>query len=202
MISYNMKENSNLAEITHFISYIDQLKNVIRKNGLHDGSREENTAEHSWHAALSAQLLASYANFPVDVAKVTQMLLIHDLIEIEAGDTFVYDPDAMAEQESAEIKAADHVFGLLPNEQEEKFRSLWDEFEARKTHEAKFAKAIDRFLPIFSNIQNGGFSWLPHRVSQAQVRELVSIIYDGSTQLGKQVDTMLDEAVKQGALLP
>lgn len=197
-----MKEDIRLTEITHFISYIDQLKNVIRKNGLHDGSREENTAEHSWHAALSAQLLAPYANFPVDVAKVTRMLLIHDLIEIEAGDTFVYDSDAMADQEIAENKAADHVFGLLPDEEAEKFRSLWDEFEARETPEAKFAKAIDRFLPIFSNIQNSGFSWLPHRVSQTQVRELVSIIYDGSTQLGERVDAMLNEAVNRGALLP
>jgi len=197
-----MAENTKLIKITQFISYVDQLKNVIRKNGLHDGSREENTAEHSWHAALSAQLLAPYANFPVDVAKVTRMLLIHDLIEIEAGDSFVYDPDAMAEQESAENKAADHVFGLLPDEEAVKFRSLWDEFEARETDDAKFAKAIDRFLPILSNIQNNGFSWLPYHVSQAQVRDLVSIIYEGSTPLGEQVDAMLDEAVEKGALLP
>lgn len=197
-----MDQRTALQKNIEFISYIDGLKNVIRKNGLHDGSREENTAEHSWHAALSAQLLAPYANFPVDIAKVTQMLLIHDLIEIEAGDAFVYDADAMAEQESAENKAADHVFGLLPDKESEKLRSLWDEFEARETDEAKFAKAIDRFLPIFSNIQNGGFSWLPHRISQTQVREMVRIIYDGSRQLGEQVDIMLDEAVKKGALLP
>lgn len=197
-----MNQRTALQKNIDFISYIDGLKQIIRKNGLHDGSREENTAEHSWHAALSAQLLAPHANFPIDTAKVIRMLLVHDLIEIEAGDSFVYDADAMAKQESAETRAADHVFGLLPNEEANKLRSLWEEFEARKTHEAKFAKAIDRFLPIFSNIQNGGFSWLPYRVSQAQVRELVSIIYDGSTQLGEMVDAMLDEAVEKGALLP
>ncbi len=112
-----MTANNPLQQTLDFIGYIDQLKNVIRRNALWDGSRPENTAEHSWHAALSAQLLAPYANQPIDVDRVTRMLLIHDLIEIEAGDTFVYDAEGMENQEAAELKAAQIVFGSLPEEQ-------------------------------------------------------------------------------------
>jgi len=197
-----MENKEDLINIISFISYIDQLKQVTRKNALHDGSRPENTAEHSWHAAFSAVLLSQYANQAVDPNKVIKMLLIHDLIEIEAGDTFVYDQKEVAKQEKSEIKAAELVFGRLPDEQGERFKSLWEEFEARETPEAKFAKAIDRFLPLYSNIINKGYSWQPYNITKSQVREVASIIQDGSTMLWDLVEEMLDLAVDEGYLDP
>lgn len=197
-----MTKNDPFPNIISFIGYIDQLKMVIRKNGLHYSSRPENTAEHSWHAAFSALLLSQYANQPIDTNKVIKMLLIHDLIEIEAGDTFVYDQKEVAEQEKSEINAAELVFGRLPDEQGERLKSLWEEFEARETPEAKFAKAIDRFLPLYSNIINKGYSWQPYDVNQSQVREIASIIQDGSTRLWNLVDEMLNNAVDKGYLNP
>ncbi|HEY9122197.1 MAG TPA: HD domain-containing protein [Brevefilum sp.] len=197
-----MLEKHSLLEIIDFISYIDQLKNVIRKNGLHDASREENTAEHSWHAALSALLLAPYADQAVDIDRVIKMLLIHDLVEIEAGDTFVYNREEVAKQGSSEAQAANIILSKLPEQQGEMLQNLWDEFEARETPEAKFAKAIDRFLPLYSNIINHGYSWLPYGVTQNHVREINCIIKDGSTGLWGLVQEMLDEAVQEGYLNP
>ena len=195
-------EQEMLEKAVDFIGYIDRLKSVTRMNGLHDGSRQENTAEHSWHAALSAVLLAPYANFPVDVDRVVKMLLIHDLIEIEAGDTFVYHPEELAAQEAAEAQAAEVIFQRLPSDQNTLVKSLWEEFEARSTPEAKFAKAIDRFLPIYSNLRNSGFSWRPHGISQSQVRELAETIRAGSTELYQWVDLELKNAVEDERLLP
>lgn len=191
-----------VSQIVDFVGYIDRLKSVTRMNGLHDSSRQENTAEHSWHAALSAHLLAPYANFPVDEDQVVKMLLIHDLIEIEAGDSFVYDPEEMAAQETAEVQAAQVVFQRLPQHQAVTLKSLWEEFEARRTPEAKFAKAIDRFLPIYSNLMNGGFSWKPHQISQSQVREQTETIKEGSIQLWLWIDQALTNAVEAGYLQP
>lgn len=130
------------------------------------------------------------------------MLLIHDLIEIEAGDTFVYDQSGVAEQDHAEKKAAGVVFGKLPEEKGDPLKHLWEEFEARETQEAKFAKAIDRFLPLYSNIINKGYSWKPHNVTQSEVREIASIIKDGSTKLWDLVEKMLTYAVDEGYLNP
>lgn len=198
----SIKQRASILDIISFISYIDQLKGVIRKNGLHDGSRRENTAEHSWHAAFSALLLSHYANQPIDINKVIQMLLIHDLIEIEAGDTFVYDQKEVSVQDQAEAEAAMEVFGRLPEEQGNPLSDLWEEFEARETPEAKFAKAIDRFLPLYSNIINKGYSWHPYKVTQSQVKKIGSIIQDGSTELWDLVQEMLDNAVDEGYLNP
>lgn len=197
-----MEEKQAFHEIIDFISYIDQLKNVTRKNGLHDHSREENTAEHSWHAAISGLLLAPYANQPVAVDKVVKMLLIHDLVEIEAGDTFIYDEQEVAKQHNTEMDAAEKIFKRLPDDQGKLLKDLWEEFEARKTPEAKFAKAIDRFLPLYSNFINKGYSWQPYHVSQSQVREIASIIQDGSNKLWNMVEEMLDKAVQEGYLNP
>ena len=193
-------DESNFANLIDFVGYIDQLKSVIRRNALHDRSRAENTAEHSWHAALSAIVLAPYANDPVDIHKVSQMLLIHDLVEIEAGDTFVYDTEKVAEQEQAESQAADLVFRQLPKALGDDLRRLWDEFEARQTPDAKYAKAIDRFLPLFSNIKNEGFSWQSYDITAKQVREVCSIIRDGSVSLWQQTEKMIDEVVEKGFL--
>lgn len=192
---------SPLPEEIAFIAYIDGLKNVIRVNKLFDGSREENTAEHSWHAALSALVLAPYANEPVDIDKVIRMLLIHDLIEVEAGDTFAYDrPDVLAQQEQLEIDAALVVFGKVRPPLGEEMRALWDEFEARVTPESKFAKAIDRFMPIYSNIHNGGEIWVQRGVSLQQVRGNIAIIREGSSQLADLAEEMVTKAAQEGIL--
>lgn len=197
-----MTQNANFQTSIDFIAYIDQLKSVIRKNGLHDGSRAENTAEHSWHAALSAQVLAPFANEPVDEDKVSRMLLIHDLVEIEAGDTFIYDEESVALQEAAEWDAAEEIFGRLPAEQGQAMKTLWEEFEARKTPEAKFAKAIDRFMPLLSNAKNTGYSWMPHKISRRQVEEQCRIIQEGSQKLWELTEQLLEEGVQKGALNP
>lgn len=184
------------------MAYIDRLKNVIRVNGLFDGSREENTAEHSWHAALTALILAPYADEPVDVDRVIRMLLVHDLIEIEAGDTFAYaDPEVLAQQEALEIEAAEVVFGQVSSPLNEELRALWDEFEARISPEAKFAKAIDRFMPLFSNIQNGGEIWKQRGVKLAQVRQNIAIIREGSTRLADIAENLAVDAARQGILV-
>lgn len=130
------------------------------------------------------------------------MLLIHDLVEIEAGDTFVYDRKEVAKQGLSEAEAADIILSKLPEQQGEMLQNLWDEFEARETPEAKFAKAIDRFLPLYSNIINRGYSWLPYGVTQTHVREINSIIKDGSTGLWELIEEMLDEAVQEGYINP
>ena len=193
--------NNALLETIDFIAYVDRLKNVIRVNGLFDGSREENTAEHSWHAAVSALALAPYANETIDIDRVVRMLLIHDLIEIEAGDTFTYDdPDVLARQEQIEIEAAAIVFNQIGSPLGKELRTLWDEFEARISPDAKFAKAIDRFLPIYSNIHNGGAIWQARGVRLQQVLQNITIIRDGSNQLADIAEEMVINAGQKGIL--
>ena len=189
-----------LPEDIAFIAYIDRLKTVIRANGLFDGSRDENTAEHSWHAAMSAMVLSEYANEAVDMNHVIQMLLVHDLVEIEAGDVPIYDVGTLIAQEEVEAKAAVIIFDQKADVHGERLRALWDEFEARVTPDAKFAKAIDRFLPFFSNFFNKGYSWLPYDVSVDQVQNSIALIRDGSTRLADLVEAMVEIAVQDGFL--
>lgn len=195
------EDTRKLKKDLAFIAYIDRLKNVIRVNALFDASRAENTAEHSWHAATSAMILAPCADKNVDIDRVIRMLLIHDLVEIEAGDFFAYaDPEVLAKQEQLETKAAEVVFTQISSPRDEELRALWDEFEARITPDAKFAKAIDRLLPIYSNIYNGGELWKEHKVSLAQVQENVTIIREASTQLADMVDELVLMAAQEGLL--
>jgi putative hydrolase of HD superfamily len=196
------KQESAFKQAVDFIIYVDSLKLVQRRNALNDGSRRENTAEHSWHAALAAILLAPHANGPVDIDKVVRMLLIHDLVEIEAGDTFVYDRAAVEEQEALENEAAEQIFSQLPEDQGADLLDLWQEFEARETPEAKFAKAVDRFIPLLSNAENGGFSWKPERISRDRVRDVLEIIQEGSAQLWALTEEMIDKGVEDGLLQP
>ena len=197
------RPNSILTD-TAFIAYLDQLKTVIRANGLFDGSRDENTAEHSWHAAMSAMILAPYANNEVDLDHVIQMLLVHDLVEIEAGDFPIYEDSNPQDQDQdqLEVEAAELIFGEKAAGHGARLRALWDEFEARVTPEAKFARAIDRFLPLFSNIYNRGYSWHPTGVSAAQVEKNLALIRDGSTRLADLVEVWVAKAVEDGFLAP
>ena len=152
-----------------FLIEIDRLKAVIRQTSLCDGSRRENSAEHSWHLAMMAIVMAEHAGMEVDVGRVVKMVLVHDLVEIDAGDTFAYDAAAYAGKDEREQLAAERIFGLLPGEQHAVLRALWDEFEAGETAEARFATALDRLQPLLANHHSKGGSWRAHGISRTQV---------------------------------
>ncbi|GAA1013853.1 hydrolase [Acrocarpospora pleiomorpha] len=185
-----------------FILEIDKLKRVLRRNLLIDGSRRENDAEHSWHLGMLALVMAEHAEPGVNLDRVVRMLLVHDIVEIDAGDTFIYDVVAVEAQEAAERAAADRIFGLLPGDQATEFRALWDEFEARETPEARFAKALDRLAPIMANHHNEGGTWALYKVTARQVREKVAIISDGSATLGAFAVDLVETSVARGHLAP
>ncbi len=167
-----MEKNQRLERLEkqiRFIVEIDKVKNIFRQTYLADAGRKENDAEHSWHIALMAYLLQEYAEKPVDVSKVMLMVLIHDLVEIDAGDTYAYD-DAGAETKRArEEAAADRIFGLLPEDQGKYFRELWEEFEAYESPEGKYAHLLDNFQPLLLNDASGGLSWQEHQVRKSQI---------------------------------
>jgi putative hydrolase of HD superfamily len=152
-----------------FLVEADKLKNILRRTTLTDGSRHENTAEHSWHLALTAMVLEEYAASPVNLAKVLRMLIVHDLVEIDAGDTFAYDAAGNATKEERERRAADRIFSLLPTGLREDLRSLWEEFDEAATPEARFANAVDRIQPFLQNRETGGGTWHVHNLSREQV---------------------------------
>ncbi len=166
-----------------FIREIDREKMIIRQNYVTDGSRKEDDAEHAWHMAVMTVLLSEYANEEIDVLKTVTMLLIHDLVEIDAGDTYAYDEEGKKTKRERELKAADRIFGLLPEDQAEKFRALWDEFEARETPEAKFAHTMDNIQPLMLNDATDGKSWLEHDVSLSQVEDRNKRTAEGSVEL-------------------
>ena len=191
----------SLHRQARFLREADQLKGVLRQSSILDGTRKENSAEHSWHLALMAQVLGGYAPPGTDLGRVTAMLLIHDLVEIDAGDLFVYaDATAQARQEAAEHAAADRIFALLPPGQGRDMRALWDEFEERRTPEARFARALDRLQPMLANYYLGGGTWQAHGVAAGQVLDKVALIADGSAALGEFARDLVDSAVRQGFL--
>ena len=152
-----------------FLVEADRLKGVLRQTTLCDGSRSENSAEHSWHLALMATVLAEHAPPGTDVARTMRMVLVHDLVEIDAGDTFAYDASANVGKDERERAAAARIFGLLPAEQTVELRALWEEFEAQETAESRFANALDRLQPLLNNDHSGGGSWKAHGVTRTQV---------------------------------
>ncbi len=192
--------NERLAAQIDFIVRIDRLKSVARQTLLTDRSRRENSAEHSWHLALMAMLLAEYARERVDAGRVMKMVLVHDLVEVEAGDTFCYDEGAKEGQHARELAAAKRVFSLLPEDQAAELRALWDEFEARRTPEARFAAALDRLQPLFNNYLTRGGTWQEHDVARRQVRRRTAPIADGSPQLGEVAAAIIAAAVDKGYL--
>ena len=190
-----------LAQQIEFIRELDRLKQVQRQTWLMDTSRKENSAEHSWHIAVAAMVLAEYAPAGnLDVTRVIQMLLIHDIVEIDAGDTFCYDQAAVAGQAEREARAAERLFGLLPSDMEDRFRQLWEEFEARKTPEALLANACDRLQPILNNYYSGGKAWQANGIRRDQVRQRNRIVADGAPALWTYIEQLLDDAVRQGLL--
>ena len=160
---------TRLEQQIQFLVEIDKVKNIFRQTYLADGNRKENDAEHSWHIALMAFLLKEHVEEPVDVMKVIIMVLIHDLVEIDAGDTYAYYAAGATDKREREEKAADRIFGLLPKDQGIYFRELWEEFEAYETADAKYAHLLDNFQPVLLNDASGGKSWAEHGVKKSQI---------------------------------
>jgi len=184
-----------------FIIEADKLKEIFRQTLVTQSRRSENSAEHSWHFALMIIVLAEHSNHqPLDVLRILKMVLIHDLVEIDAGDTFAYDTKSMADQHERESRAADRIFGLLPPDQTIEFRALWDEFEAQQTPEARFAAACDRFHPMLLNCLTEGHAWRKHGVTQDRVLARNAHVAHGSQTIWEYAVRMIDEAVSKGHL--
>ncbi len=199
----NLSPAERLRRQIAFITEVDKLKEIFRQTIVTQSRRAENSAEHSWHFALMVVVLAEHSNHqPLDVLRILKMVLIHDLVEIDAGDTFAYDTKLMADQHERESRAADRIFGLLPPDQTAEFRALWDEFEARQTPEAKFAAACDRFHPMLLNCLTDGHAWQKHGVTQDRVLARNAHTAEGSAALWAYAVRMIDEAVAKGHLAP
>lgn len=192
---------TRLEQQLSLLMELDQLKSVLRRTRIKSAEgRLENSAEHSWHVALMAILMQEHANEAVDIARVVKMLLLHDIVEIDAGDTFVYDTAASLEQEAKELAAAKRLFGMLPDDQGAELMTIWQEFEQGKTADAKFAKALDRIIPMLLNYYNGGQGWQEHSVTREQALTVNRKIEFGSEALWQKAKQMIEEATKNGWL--
>jgi putative hydrolases of HD superfamily len=183
-----------------FILEIDKLKTIARRTLLTDASRHENSSEHSWHIAVMAGLLEEHAAAPVETARVIQMLLIHDVVEVDAGDTYAYDDAGNATKLARELAAADRIFGLLPPEQGARFRALWDEFEAMATPESRYANALDRIQAALLNFHSGGIAWREHGIRASQVIDRMQPVKIGAPGLWPVVERIVAESVEKGYL--
>ena len=185
-----------------FILEIDKEKNIFRQTHLSGHGRNENDAEHAWHMAIMAYLLREYANEEIDIAKVMLMCLIHDIVEIDAGDTYAYDEEAKLTQKARENAAKERIYSILPEDQKEGLINLFDEFEEGQTAESKFAHAMDNLQPLLLNHSNGGGDWKEHGVSSKQVYGRQSRTKEGSETLYEVTDGIIQENITKGILLP
>jgi putative hydrolases of HD superfamily len=192
--------NNRLQQQIQFILEIDRLKQVLRQTLLTDNSRRENSAEHSWHLAIIAIVLAEYAPSGVDLSQAIKMLLIHDLVEIDAGDTFCYDLQGNESKAQREAQAALRLFGLLPADLETELRALWEEFEAQESPTAKFAAALDRIQPLLHNQQTQGGTWRIHGVRRDRVMKRVAPVETGAPELWSFVQQLIEDCVGAGYL--
>ena len=195
-----MKEQSRLEQQLSFALEIDKEKNIFRQTHLSGHGRNENDAEHAWHMAVMAYLLREYSNEEVDIAKVMLMCLIHDIVEIDAGDTYAYDAEGLKTQKAREEAAKERIFSLLPPDQKAEFTALFDEFEAYETAEAKFAHSMDNLQPLLLNNSNGGGDWKEHGVSSATVYTRQSKTKLGSEKLYEVKDRIIQENIRKGSL--
>lgn len=189
---------TRLEQQIAFIIEIDKVKNIFRQTYLSDGKRKENDAEHSWHIALMALLLQEYAETKVDVLKVMTMVLIHDLVEIDAGDTYAYDAEGAQTKRDREVRAANRIFGMLPEDQGAYFRALWDEFEEYETADAKYAHLLDNFQPLLLNHASGGISWVEHEVKKSQIYKRNERIPETSKAIWECMQRIVDENIAKG----
>ncbi len=192
--------NERLLKDIEFIVELDKMKSILRQTSLIGGDRREDDAQHSWHIAIMAMVLSDYANEKIDVCKVIKMLLIHDLVELEAGDTFCYDKKGNEDKKEREELAADKVFGMLNVEKNKEMRSLWDEFEEMKTPDALFAASMDRLQPMLNNYHNNGGTWQKFDIAQSDVYKRISPVKDSSDELWKYVVYMLEDALNRGLI--
>ena len=193
-------EKNHLLKQISFIKEIDQLKYIQRKTRLFNSNRQENDAEHSWHLAMMALVLAEHSDKPIDILKVLKMVLIHDIVEIDASDTFIYDTQKNHTNTEEELAAAKRIFGLLPEDQAEEFIEIWKEFEDGVTDEAKFAKSMDRFEPLLQNASNNGGTWTEFNVDYQKVYDKKKAIKNGSATLWNYAENLLNESVEKGVL--
>lgn len=184
-----------------FALEIDKEKNILRQTHLSGHGRNENDAEHAWHMAVMAYLLKEYANEEVDISKVMIMCLIHDIVEIEAGDTYAYDDDGLKTQKAREDMAKEHIFSILPDDQKQEMIALFDEFEANQTPESKYAHAMDNLQPLILNNSNGGSDWKRYKVSASQVYKRQNKTKDGSVKLFEVVDNIIKENINKGNII-
>lgn len=193
-------ETDSLLKQVDFIKEIDKLKYIQRKTKLFNSDRPENDAEHSWHLAMMTIVLAEHSDAPIDVLKVLKMVLIHDIVEIDAGDTFIYDTQKNHTNTGEELVAAKRIFGLLPQKQADEFIAIWEEFEEGLTNEAKFARAMDRFEPLLQNTSNEGGTWVEFDVSYQKVYDKKKAIEKGSTTVWQYAESLINQSVDRGIL--
>ena len=191
---------TRLEQQMNFIIEIDKLKEIVRQTYISSAERKETDAEHAWHFAIMAVLLAEYANEPVEVMKVVKMALIHDLVEIDAGDTYLYDEEGAKTKADRENKAADRLFHMLPEDQGEEFDSIWREFEERKTPEARFAAALDRLQPVMLNDATNGKAWEEHGITEEQVRSHNEHVKKGSLAIWEYLEKIFDKNIEKGKI--
>lgn len=192
--------NLRLDQQLKFTAEVDKMTSILRRTLLVDGSRRENDAEHSWHIALMTLLFKEYCIAPVNVERAAKMCLIHDLIEIYAGDTFAYDPVGNKDKQERESKAADKLFAQLPEEQGREFRSLWEEFDAMQTNDAKYAACMDRLQPFLHNTLTSGHTWVESGTCRSNVEKRMAIIKDFMPEVYKWVQANINNAIKMGWL--
>ena len=192
---------NRLEKQLQFILEIDKVKKIIRQTPLSDASRKENDAEHSWHIALMAYLLQEYVEEPVEVSKVMLMVLIHDLVEIDAGDTYAYDEEGAKTKDERERKAADHIFGMLPEDQGMYLKALWEEFEAYETAEAKYAHLLDNFQPLLLNHESNGKSWTEHHLKKSHIYKTNEKIKETSPEVWEWMKQIVEEHIALGHVI-
>ena len=195
-------EGTRLEQQMAFLLELDKAKSVYRRTYVTAEDRLENDAEHMWHLALFVLVLAEHAATAIDVARAMSLVLLHDIVEIDAGDVFIYDEGAAAEKEAKEVAAADRIYGLLPDDQRDYLRGLWEEFEANETPEARFARSVDRLAPLLLNHASEGRPWREHGITAGRVRHVNGKINDGAPALWDVAADLIDDAVDRGFLDP
>ena len=202
MDKFNFIKNDKLRKQIEFAVTVDKMKEVLRRNLVVSGERRENDAEHSWHLALMAMLLEEYSAEKVNIERVLKIALVHDLVEVYAGDTFAYDEKGYEDKEERERAAADKLFGSLESEQSTEFRALWDEFEAAETPESKYANAIDRIQPLILNYLTNGHTWKLGNVHAPQIYKRMDIIRTAAPELWQIVEGVIADSIEKGILKP